>query len=288
MLHRTTTALFMQIWSQLTGMNVQMYYIANVFSMAGYSGDANLVASSITYVINVLMTVPAIIWGDRWGRRPMLLIGSFFMMSFMLINGVILAVRGEIVPGGIDGVAAQSMRLTGAPARGLIACTYLFVAAFAVTWGPVSWTYPPEILPLRVRGKGVALATSGNWAFNTALGLFVPEAFANVKFWTYIIFAIFNFVAFFHVFFLFPETAGKSLEETEAMFEDPNGIPYIGTPAWKTHVATREQSAAERGDVEAVSSKLAALHDRDEKSSPTRVNRNSQTTATTANDRVEA
>lgn len=38
---------------------------------------------------------------------------------------------------------------------------------------------------------------------------------------------------FIHVFFLFPETAGKTLEETELIFEDPNGIPYIGTPAWK-------------------------------------------------------
>jgi sugar porter (SP) family MFS transporter len=181
MINRTVTALFMQIWSQLTGMNVQMYYIANVFSMAGYSGDANLVASSITYVINVVMTVPAIIYGDRWGRRPMLLVGSFLMMSFMLINGIILATEGEIVPGGIGGVAAQSMRLTGASAKALIACTYLFVASFAPTWGPVSWTYPPEVFPLRFRGKGVALSTSGNWAFNTALGLFVPEAFANIK-----------------------------------------------------------------------------------------------------------
>lgn len=153
MIHRTVTALFMQIWSQLTGMNVQskilshpfltwssrrypvltttttVYYIANVFSMAGYSGNANLVASSITYVINVVMTVPTIIYGDRWGRRPLLLIGSFLMMSFMLINGVILATRARIVPGGIDGVAAQSMELTGAPAKALIACTYLFVAS---------------------------------------------------------------------------------------------------------------------------------------------------------------
>ena len=59
---------------------------------------------------------------------------------------------------------------------------------------------------------------------------------------------------FWHVFFIFPETAGKTLEETEAMFEDPNGIPYLGTPAWKTTMATQITSRAERGDVE---SKLA-------------------------------
>jgi hypothetical protein len=51
------------------------------------------------------------------------------------------------------------------------------------------------------------------------------------------------------------------------MFEDPNGIPYIGTPAWKTRVTYKEQSAAERGDEEAVRAKLAAMKDHEEKPS---------------------
>jgi sugar porter (SP) family MFS transporter len=262
MIHRTITGLFTQIWSQLTGMNVMMYYIANIFTMAGYTGNATLLASSIQYIINVLMTVPAIIYVDRWGRRPTLLVGAALMATWMYANAGILAVHGEIVPGGIDNVAAQSMRVTGTPAKGLIACTYLFVASFAISWGPVSWIYPPELFPLRLRGKGVALSTSANWAFNTALGLFVPEAFANIKWRTYIIFGVFNTVMLLHVFFLFPETAGKTLEETEAMFEDPKGLPYLGTPAWKTRVVTRATTAAERGDLEA---KVGSRHIDDEK-----------------------
>ncbi|BAE58641.1 general substrate transporter [Aspergillus flavus] len=255
MLNRTIIGLFMQIWSQLTGMNVMMYYITYVFSMAGYSGDSNLLASSIQYIINVLMTLPALIWLDRWGRRPTLLIGAVLMGTFMYANGAIMAVHGEVVPGGIDGVAQQSMRLHGAAAKGLIACTYLFVASYAPTWGPVSWTYPPELYPMRLRGKGVALSTSGNWAFNTALGLFTPPAFANIRWQTYIIFGVFNTAMFIHVYFFFPETAGKTLEETEAMFEDPNGIKYIGTPAWKTRVTTGRIEQLERGDVEGLESK---------------------------------
>ncbi|KAB8222904.1 general substrate transporter [Aspergillus novoparasiticus] len=256
MLNRTIIGLFMQIWSQLTGMNVMMYYITYVFSMAGYSGDSNLLASSIQYIINVLMTLPALIWLDRWGRRPTLLIGAVLMATFMYANGAIMAVHGEVVPGGIDGVAQQSMRLHGAAAKGLIACTYLFVASYAPTWGPVSWTYPPELYPMRLRGKGVALSTSGNWAFNTALGLFTPPAFANIRWQTYIIFGVFNTAMFIHVYFFFPETAGKTLEETEAMFEDPNGIKYIGTPAWKTRVTTGRIQQLERGDVEGLESKV--------------------------------
>ncbi|OAQ66318.1 sugar porter (SP) family MFS transporter [Pochonia chlamydosporia 170] len=266
MINRTLIGLFTQIWSQLTGMNVMMYYIANVFTMAGYEGNSNLLASSISYVINVFMTIPALLWVDRWGRRPTLLVGSVLMATWMYANAGILASYAEIIPGGINNVAAQSMKLTGAPAKGLIACTYLFVASFAPTWGPVSWIYPPELYPLRLRGKGVAMSTSGNWAFNTALGLFVPPALANIKWKTYLIFAIFNTVAFFHVLFLFPETAGKTLEETEAMFEDPNGIKYLGTPAWKTKVVTKLTDRAEHGEVDAKRAaeyKLSDAHEHD-------------------------
>lgn len=232
--------------------------------MAGYTGDANLLASSIQYIINVVMTIPALLWLDYYGRRNALLAGFLLMAIFMYANGGILASHGVVVPGGIDHVKEQSMQLSGAPAKGLIACTYLFVASFAPTVGPASWVYPPELFPLRLRGKGVALATSGNWAFNMALGLFTPPSFANIRWKTYMIFGVFNTVAFIHAYFVFPETAGKTLEETEAMFEDPNGFKYMGTPAWKTSVKTRNTVAVEHGDVEAkttvVTDKTAITH----------------------------
>lgn len=243
-----------------------VYYITNVFAMAGYSGDANLLASSIQYIINVIMTLPALVWMDRWGRRPTLLVGATLMAIWMYANAGIMATYGTVVEGGVDNVAAQSMEVKGPPSKALIACTYLFVAyvprlsdlpavlilfrrSYAPTWGPVSWVYPPELFPLHLRGKGVSLSTSGNWAFNTALGLFTPEAFANIKWRTYLIFGIFNTAMFFHVLFLFPETAGKTLEETEAMFEDPDGFPYIGTPAWKTRTSTHKVAQMEQGHV---------------------------------------
>ena len=230
--------------------------------MAGYSGNANLLASSIQYVINVVMTIPALIWVDRWGRRPTLLVGAVFMAIWMYANAGIMATYGTVVPGGIDGVAEESMSLSGAPAKALIASTYLFVASFAPTWGPVSWIYPPELFPLRLRGKGVALATSGNWAFNLALGLFTPPSFVNIMWKTYIVFGVFCTVMFIHVLFLFPETAGKTLEETENMFEDPNGPKYIGTPAWKTRTVTKRTIAMEHGDIEG---KMAVIHNEEEK-----------------------
>ena len=215
--------------------------------MAGYTGDSNLLASSIQYIINVVMTIPGLLFMDYWGRRWTLLAGFFLMLAFMFANAGIAGADAAFVPRDQRTSEEVSMKLSGASAKGLIACTYLFVASYAPTVGPSSWAYPPELFPLDLRGKGVSLATSANWLCNMALGLFTPVAFANITWQTYIIFGVFNTAALLHTFFLFPETAGKTLEEVENIFEDPNGIKYLGTPAWKTSVKTRHILALERG-----------------------------------------
>ncbi|TVY65728.1 MFS glucose transporter mfs1 [Lachnellula suecica] len=263
MINRTHIGVFTQIWSQLTGMNVMMYYITYIFTMAGLGdGKSNLLlSSSIQYIINVVMTVPALIWVDRWGRRPTLLIGAFLMMIWLFINAGLLATYS--VPPGPEQhftTDAESMYITGKPAKAVIACTYLFVASYAPTWGPVSWIYPPELYPLRVRGKAVALATSANWAFNFALAYFVPPAFANIKWKVYILFGVFCASMFLHVFFVFPETSQKPLEEVEDIFDDttPGSIRFLGTPAWKTSVDKRAVRL-ERGEFD-VEDKAAVTH----------------------------
>lgn len=285
MINRTHIGVFTQIWSQLTGMNVMSKcplnagrkltdslqcskcssrvaswfvidedssYITYVFLMAGLTGNNLLVSSSIQYVINVTMTVPALLFVDKWGRRPTLLIGALLMMTFLFANGGILASYGHWAgPTGVNNTPEASWYVTGPPSKGVIACSYLFVASFAATWGPVSWIYPPELYPLRVRGKAVALATSANWAFNFALGYFVPPAFVNIKWETYMLFGVFCVLMFIHVFFMFPETAGKTLEEVEDLFTDPDGLPFIGTPAWKTKICTTRSQLLEKGELDA-------------------------------------
>ncbi|KAI1149408.1 high-affinity glucose transporter [Nemania diffusa] len=251
MINRTHIGLFTQIWSQLTGMNVMMYYIAYVFTMAGLGG--NLLPSGIQFIINVAMTVPALIWQDRWGRRPTMLVGALLMCLFMSLNAGLFAVYSRPATAKDHfSTGAISMVVGGPPAKAIIASTYLFVASYAPTWGPVSWTYPPELYPLRVRGKAVALATSGNWAFNFALAFFTPVAFATITWKTYVLFAVFCAAMFIHCFFLFPETANKPLEEVAGIFEDsgPGSVEYIGTPAWKTRNDRRAALQLERNVVD--------------------------------------
>ncbi|KAF9894983.1 hypothetical protein FE257_004607 [Aspergillus nanangensis] len=252
MLWRTHIGMFVQIWSQLTGINVIMYYITFVFGMAGLSGNSNLVAASISYVINVVMTIPALLYVDRVGRRPILLAGSISLMVWwFLCAGLMGGYGSPAPPGGLNHVAEQSWAITGKPAKVVIACSYLVVASFAPSWGPVSWVYPPELFPLRLRGKAVALATSSNWIFNFALSYFTPPAFVNIRWKTYLLFGAFSLAMALHVFFCFPETAGRTLEEVDEALNS-------NTPAWRTTVGKRslgnrvedgEEKGLERVDV---------------------------------------
>lgn len=225
--------------------------------MAGLSGDINLIASSIQYVINVGMTIFALIYIDRWGRRGPLVAGALLMATWMYANAGLMASYGSPAPlGGVNNVAEESWQIAGAPARAVIACTYLFVASYAPTWGPVSWIYPPELFPLRVRGKAVAITTASNWIFNFALSYFVPPAFVNIQWRVYIIFGVFCTVMAVHAFFLFPETSGNTLEDVEEMF-------LKGVPTWKTRVEYQNVRLAEGG---AVADKEAAFGQHEERS----------------------
>ncbi|GAA6028079.1 hypothetical protein JCM8097_001861 [Rhodosporidiobolus ruineniae] len=194
-----------QMWSQLTGM---------VFQSAGLNGRrSELIASSIQYALNVAFTLPALVYIDRWGRRPMMLYGAIFMAIWLCLVGAIQAGLGQNVTGA-EAAATTTWRIYGHTAgrNAVIVFSYFFVCSFAITWGPCSWTYASEIFPTRVRGKAVSMATATN-SYAT------PPAFHNVKYRTYFIFMTFNIVAAIHIFFMYPETKGRTLEEMDEVFQ---------------------------------------------------------------------
>jgi len=226
-LHRVSLGASLQMWSQLSGINLMMYYVVYVFQGAGLTPRrGNLIADSVQYVLNVLFTIPAILYIDRWGRRPMLLFGTVIMAFFLFLVGALQGHYGKW--GTVDDSRVWLITGHGAVTRGVIVCSYLFVCTFAITMGPVSWTYPAEIFPMRVRAKAISLSTASNWLFNFGLAWAVPPGLANVAYKTYFIFGTFNLAAFIHVYFMFPETAGRTLEEVEDIFAQGNTFT-----AWK-------------------------------------------------------
>lgn len=230
-LPRTITAIFAQIWQQLTGMNVMMYYIVYIFDMAGYSGDTALVSSSIQYVLNTVITIPALYLLDKVGRRPVLLAGAAGMMTFQFGVAGILGTYGEYIPPSERTSETVTLRIPASDkpaAKGVIACCYLFVCSFAVSWGVTIWIFCSEVWgDSASRQRGASLATSANWIFNFAIAMFTPPAFKNISWKTYCIYASFCGAMFIHVFFFFPETKGKRLEEIGQMWDEK-------VPAWKS------------------------------------------------------
>ena len=229
-LPRTITAMFAQIWQQLTGMNVMMYYIVYIFTMAGYTGNNNLVSSSIQYVLFMCATIPSLFLLDKMGRRPVLLVGSAVMCGLHFGVGGILAQYATYKPEGLPSNKNLKLEIidNDPAAKGVIACCYLFVIAFGMSWGTGIWLYCSEIWgDSASRQRGAAVATSCNWIMNFALAMFTPSAFKNITWKTYCIYGTFCAAMFIHTFFFFPETKGKRLEEIGQMWDEK-------VPAWRS------------------------------------------------------
>jgi MFS family permease len=143
---------------------------------------------------------------ERFGRRGLMLFGAVGMSVTM-----------AILAGTTSNVSNK--------ACALIATVMLFVfnSFFAVGWLGMTWLYPAEITPLSIRAPANAIATTANWAFNFMVVMVTPVAFANIQWRTYIIFAVINAAMVPSVYFFFPETAGRSLEEMDEIFHKTTG-----------------------------------------------------------------
>ncbi|RMJ20751.1 sugar transporter [Aspergillus sp. HF37] len=110
---------------------------------------------------------------------------------------------------------------------GNIACTvfmFVFNTCFAIGWLGMTWLYPAEIVPLKIRAPANAVSTSANWTFNFLVVMITPVAFENIGYRTYIIFAVLNAFMFPVVFFFFPETTHRSLEEMDRIFHKTKSV----------------------------------------------------------------
>lgn len=112
-----------------------MYYIVYIFQMAGLEGDKALLSASIQYVINVVMTVPALLFMDRWPRRRLMMCGSFMMAVWLFTQAGLMASYGHAVEE-LNGVSTVTWVVPHKGAsKAIIACSYLFIATYAPTWG---------------------------------------------------------------------------------------------------------------------------------------------------------
>ncbi|WP_077399973.1 D-xylose transporter XylE [Cellulophaga omnivescoria] len=190
----------LSVFQQFVGINVVLYYAPEIFKSMGSGTDVALLQTIIVGAINLLFTVLAIQTVDKFGRKPLMIIGAVSMAIAMLALGTAFYTTSL-------GVFA-------------LVCMLVYVAGFAMSWGPVAWVLLSEIFPNSIRGKALAVAVAAQWIANYFVSWTFPMMDKNsylvekfnhgFAYWVYGVMAI---LAAFFVYKFIPETKGKTLEE---------------------------------------------------------------------------
>ncbi|KAI5119962.1 hypothetical protein M0805_004342 [Coniferiporia weirii] len=201
-----TLTMFFQQW---TGVNAILYYAPSIFTDLGLSGNTNsLLATGVVGVVMFLATIPAVIWVDDWGRKPVLVSGAFLMAACHIIIAVLV---------GLFHNSWETHRAAGWAACALV---WVFAMGFGYSWGPCAWIVVAEIWPLSIRGKGMSIAASSNWMNNFIVGEVTPTMLTHIGFGTFVFFGTFSFLGGLFILFFVPETKGLTLEEMDEVFGD--------------------------------------------------------------------
>lgn len=186
---------FLQQWS---GINVIIYYAADIFQAAGFSLQqmmVQIVAIGLVMLVAVIITIFTV---ERMGRR-LILLGS--TCSIAIIYGVI----------GASFYVGQ----TGMP---VVVLVLLNVLLYSLSLAPLLWVVLSEIYPNRIRGAAMSIGALSHWLANFLLTFSFPLIKAEIgwanNFWLY---GAITAIGFGVLYRYLPETKGKSLEELETI-----------------------------------------------------------------------
>ncbi|KAI2783913.1 general substrate transporter [Daldinia loculata] len=207
MIKRVVVATVTMFFQQWTGINAVLYYAPSIFTSLGMSNTTtSLLATGVVGIAMFVFTVPAVLYIDRVGRKPVLTIGAIGMATCHIVIAVI--------------VAKNANQWASQPAAGWAAAAmvWLFVIHFGYSWGPCSWIIVAEIWPLSSRPYGTSLGASSNWMNNFIVGQVTPIMLNKIGYGTYILFGLLTFMGAGFIWFFVPETKRLTLEEMDVVF----------------------------------------------------------------------
>ena len=196
----------LSVFQQFVGINVVLYYAPEIFKSMGSGTDAALLQTIIVGAVNLLFTVLAIMTVDKFGRKPLMIIGALGMAFAMFALGTTFFMESV-------GMGALIFML-------------IYVASFAMSWGPVCWVLLSEIFPNKIRGRALAVAVAAQWISNYLVSWTFPMMDKNTYLletfnhgFAYWIYGVMGVLATILVWKFVPETKGKTLEEMEKIWE---------------------------------------------------------------------
>lgn len=188
-------------FTQITGINTIIYYAPTILTTLGLGTSIALITNVGLGLWAIAATVVEILLVDRIGRKPLLLFGSVALCVSMIVVGV------SQMSGGTDVVVASIIA---------VVCFMVFETGFQVGWGAIPSIITSEVFPRDLRGAGAGLCLSINWGINFVVSLTFPLLFAGGSGLAFLIYGGMALCACFFVFYVIPETSGRSLEGIEA------------------------------------------------------------------------
>lgn len=197
--------ILLSVFQQFVGINVVLYYAGDIFRSMGSGNDSSLVQTIIVGLVNMTFTVVAIFTVDRFGRKPLMVIGALAMAVSMFALGL-------------------SFYLDR---MGLLSLIFMlaYTAAFAMSWGPVTWVLLSEIFPNSIKGA-MSIAVAAQWVANLIISWTFPimnESTILTRLFnhgfSYWIYGVMGILAAWFVLKLVPETKGKTLEQIESIWK---------------------------------------------------------------------
>lgn len=195
----------LSVFQQFVGINVIFYYSTALWHSVGFTEADSMRISTITGVINIVTTLIAIAFVDRFGRKPLLLAGSVGM-ALTLGTMAALFASAPLDPTG-------SPVLTGANGTAALVAANLYVFAFGFSWGPIVWVLLGEMFNNRIRGAALALAAAAQWIANWLVTLTFPGLSRMGLGLAYGLYTAAAALSFVLVLKFVRETKGRTLEE---------------------------------------------------------------------------
>ena len=184
--------ILLSVFQQAIGINAVLYYAPRIFENAGAEGGG-MMQTVLMGIVNISFTLIAIFTVDKFGRKPLLIIGSFGMAI-----------------GAFSVALCDSMAIKGVlPVLSII----VYAAFFMMSWGPICWVLIAEIFPNTIRGKAIAIAVAFQWVFNYIISSTFPALYDFSPMFAYSLYGVVCILAALFVWRWVPETKGKTLEE---------------------------------------------------------------------------
>jgi SP family xylose:H+ symportor-like MFS transporter len=197
--------IMLSVFQQFIGINAVLYYAPLMFKNMGASTDTALLQTITVGVANIVFTLIALVTVDRWGRKPLLILGALVMAVSMLSLGFLFS-SGHVGAAALVAVVA-------------------YIAGFALSWGPVVWVLLAEIFPNAIKSKAMAIAVAMqwianlfvSWSFKVLDGNSVLNGMFNHGF-AYWIYGAMSILAALFVMKFVPETKGRTLESIQQLW----------------------------------------------------------------------